>query len=707
MSQSARASAAWVITAHVCGAAMIGALDSARLHSVGIASAAVPLFAFLGLLAGVISLGAEQVAAGRRWWSGALILGAPALVVFVPVAWTLFDGAYAQTLAVARVAPYVLPLALWLASAGASGAAPGGRRNGDRTSRASVLLAEAGGLGAVIWLERHLLGTGYPSAHIAATLVACVLGGLAVRVTHRGLWPRRASIAVTTLVASLVVGLAAFALLRGLGVPHDRQLLATFGDQTRDVVMLARALFDGDSDGSSPLLGGGDCDDGDARRHPGAIDAPGDGVDQDCDGADAVAVAAHVAPEPQVAKGFHERDEVVALLARSRGMNVLLVSVDALRADMLAPGAPGREDFPHLTKLLDESVWFTRAFAPASGTDVSLATLLTGRHNPFQAVASTLPEAMKASGRATYAAIPNEVLRYAGDTLLNRGVDKVTTVYTDWTQADVGDHISAAATTSAGVHALEAVSDAPFFLWVHYFDVHEHHQITVPDNMLAKVQRGESAKSHSYRALLRGIDDQIGTLRAQLEQRGMTDKTIIVFLSDHGESLGEDPRLLATHGKVTYAPLVRVPLAFHIPGMAPGQRHDLVSLVDVVPTLLHVLDIDATGLSLDGADLVPALLDGPAELRPSGRAIAIHEQDQWSVVEWPHQLLVRPADNVVELYDLERDPAQQHDLSKDDPALVQRLKARYAEFPSVVVDRTPQGRSAREQLARQRPAPAR
>jgi arylsulfatase A-like enzyme len=407
-----------------------------------------------------------------------------------------------------------------------------------------------------------------------------------------------------------------------------------------------------------------------------------------------------------VAEGFRAREDVVALLARTKRMNVVLVSIDALRADLLAPGAPDRADFPHITKLLDDSVWFTRAFAPASGTDISLATLLTGRFNPFQPVASTLSETMRASGRTTYAAIPNEVLRYAGDTLLNRGVDTLKKIYTDWSQADVGDHISADATTLAGVHSLGAAGDKPFFLWVHYFDVHEHHQINVPREMLAKVQRGASDKSHAYRALLRGIDDELGTLLADLDRRGLADKTIVVFLSDHGESLGEDPRLLATHGKVTYAPLVRVPIAFHIPGGPTGQRTDPVSLVDVAPTLFDLLGISTDGLVLDGKDLLPALLDGPADLRPANRALAIHEQDQWSVVEWPFQLLVRPADNLIELYDLEHDPGQRTNLAAAQPDVVQRLKVRFAEFPQLVVDRSPQGRSSREQLARQRPTPA-
>jgi hypothetical protein len=208
---------------------------------------------------------------------------------------------------------------------------------------------------------------------------------------------------------------------------------------------------------------------------------------------------------------------------------------------------------------------------------------------------------------------------------------------------------------------------------------------------------------HNYRALLRAIDNEVGRLLDELAKRNLTDKTIILFASDHGESLGEDPRLLETHGKVAYAPLVRIPIAFHIPGVKPGMRTDPVSLVDLAPTLLALAGIQPTDMPLDGIDLVPALLDAPPALRQDKRPLAVHEELQWSIVEWPYQLIVRPTDNIVELYDLDKDPAQLEDLSSAMPELVGQLKARYAAFPRVLVDRTPNGRSERERLARQRP----
>jgi choline-sulfatase len=692
----------WIVVAHVGGAALIGGLDAARLGSLGIVLPALAVFAATGLLIGGVVAGAERAVEGRPWWHAALGLAAPSLVIAVPVARSLFQGAYAQTLPLASVAPYVLPLVIWL---GVAAAVAAGRRlvaGGDKPSRALAVLALAGAIGGIVWVERNVLRTGYPTAHLGATLAVVVLAGCAVRVAYRGAMPRVVALGVS----AFVVLAATVAALAGLTDPTDRRRLATFGDQSRDLIGLWRSVLDFDRDGASRVLGGGDCDDLDASRYPGAVDIPGDGIDQDCDGVDAVAVV--VEPEPAAADlaTWRASPEVTALLARTRDMNILLVTVDALRADVLAPGAPHRDDFPTLTGLLDESVWFTRAFAPGAGTDISIATLLTGRHQPFQPVEHTLVEALRASGRRTHAAIPAEVLRYAGEALIARGLDKLTRVYTDRGQRDVGDHVSAGTTTRDGLRALAAAGDRSWLIWLHYFDVHEHHQIAVPAELLAEVHDGGSIKAHRYRALLKAIDRELARVLAALAERGLAERTIVVFASDHGESLGDDPRLPDTHGKVIYAALSRVPIALRIPGVAPGRRDELVSLVDLAPTLLGLTGARPPELPLDGLDLLPVLLDGPAELRPHGRALALHEQDQWSVVEWPHQLLVRPADNLVELYDLDRDPAQRDELSERQPELVSRLKARYAAFPAVTIDRTPAGRSARERLARQRPSRA-
>lgn len=684
-----RSSYAWIITVHAIAGLLVGTLEAARLGSARLALALVPVFALTGLAAGALIALAERICERRRPVIAALGIAAPSLLVTMPVGQMLFRGAYAQTLPLAGVLPYAAPLLAWL---GIATLVWIGRRlaGGDLTMRAIAICGTAGVLGGIVWIERHVLGTGYPSAQSAAAVSVIVLVGVILRLVRRvAIRPRWAAT-----VAALVLGTSVAAMQHGFDAPRVRTLLANRGDHGRDLVRVWRQLLDFDRDGASALLGGGDCDDRDAARHPGAVDVPDDGIDQDCDGIDATRPAPKSAPPPPV-------DEppwsAAGTLARTRGMNVLLITVDALRYDLLAPSAPHRDDFPRISTLLDESVMFARAFSPASGTDVALSALLTGRHDPFQRVETTLAEAMHATNRRTSMAVPEEVTRHVGTVLLQRGFDTQRPVYTDWDQINIGDHISARTTTAEGLRAVDKAGKRAWFAWLHYFDVHEHHQLEVPDAMLKQVWDGGSDAAHRYRALLRNIDDSLGRLFDELAKRDMLDSTIVVFASDHGESLGEDARFPVTHGQVAYAPLVHVPIAIRIPGVTPGVRADLVTLRDLAPTLLGLV---GGTMQTDGYDLLPAILDGPARLRPpKDRALVVHEELQWSVIEWPYQLVMRPADDLVELYDLANDPSVKTDLSEKQPAITARLRARYAEVPVVRIDRTVAGRAWRDRQA--------
>jgi hypothetical protein len=697
---------AWIILSHTLGAAALGAIDCARVGRSGVAFAVIPIFAATGLLVGATVALGERFARGRAWWLAALVLALPTFAITAPACATLFDGAKARTLAIARVAPVALPVIAWFTVAGAIALGKWvlrdrGRGTRELLDRATVIVALAALAGGIVRVERRVLGSGYEDAHVGATLALVVLVGVAVRVARR----RDVRAAAAAAVAGVALGTAAAACGYGLRAPADREALATYGDQSRDLVHRWRSILDFDRDGYSALLGGGDCNDFDARIHPGAIDIPGDGIDQDCDGRDAIVPPPPPPPpRPLDLETWRASPTVRAVLDKTRGMNVVLVTVDALRFDLLAPGAPHRDDFPRITELLDGSIFFTRAIAPASGTDISLSTLLTGRYDPYQLTRATLVEAMRARGLRTTAAIPGEVTRFVGEPLFVRGVDRFVTVHTDWNVPDVGDHVSANATAAEG---LKAIADGPpLFAWLHFFDVHEHLQISdVPQTLFAKVWNGGSPVAHKYRALLRAIDDQVGRVLDELAARGLADRTIVVFASDHGESLGEDPRFPDTHGDVTYAPLVRVPLAIRVPGVAPGRRDDPATLADVAATLVDLLGDRAAMAPLDGVDLVPALLDAPAALRVLERAIAIHEEKQWSCVEWPYQLIVRPADDLVELYDLDRDPGEHDNLAAKSPDVVTRLRARFAAIPSFAVDRSPAGKAFREQQGRPPPPP--
>ena len=145
---------------------------------------------------------------------------------------------------------------------------------------------------------------------------------------------------------------------------------------------------------------------------------------------------------------WRDEPEVREFLRRTAPMHFILITVDALRADVLADSPENRAEFPRIFQLFADSTVFTRAFAPSAGTDLSLSGILTGRIDPFTHVDKTLAEALHDAGRVAHGVIPSEVLRYAGKTLLTRGLHSHDRLVNDAGQRDVGSYSTSARTTS-------------------------------------------------------------------------------------------------------------------------------------------------------------------------------------------------------------------------------------------------------------------
>jgi arylsulfatase A-like enzyme len=193
-----------------------------------------------------------------------------------------------------------------------------------------------------------------------------------------------------------------------------------------------------------------------------------------------------------------------------------------------------------------------------------------------------------------------------------------------------------------------------------------------------------------YDSAIRYEDDQVGLLLDELD----LERTIVVVLSDHGETLGERYHPL-DHGARVFDEQIRIPLIVHAPGLEPRRVPDLVQTVDLLPTLLELLGVPAPpALEVQGRSLVPLLTGGRIEplsvyssaltlpkrydrsyrLKP-GRQLHSLRTDRWKLIVYPGV-----EQDYVELYDLARDPGETRDLADANPQLREELHARLRQW---------------------------
>jgi arylsulfatase A-like enzyme len=330
--------------------------------------------------------------------------------------------------------------------------------------------------------------------------------------------------------------------------------------------------------------------------------------------------------------------------------DVLLITVDTLRADHLGSYGFSHDTSPRIDALAAEGVLFERAIAASSRTVPSHASIMTSRYPREHSVghlngkstlrdATTLAEHFRAAGYATAGFIGNILLTHT--TGLGVGFDlfddEIETP--ELNRADVVERL-ATDTTERAVRWLDEPREGPVFLWVHYQDPHgpftpppeDENRFEIEPRPgerplpLGKSNQGPggvppyqvlpglslpSEYEGRYAGEIFYADREIGKLLAAFDLLSNA-QGVVLLTADHGESLGEAGRYYM-HGHASTPDVAHVPLILRAPGIAPSRRSEVVGHVDILPTLLDLAGLpvpeEARGVALGpvlrGDDTLP------------------------------------------------------------------------------------------------------
>lgn len=386
---------------------------------------------------------------------------------------------------------------------------------------------------------------------------------------------------------------------------------------------------------------------------------------------------------------------------------VLLVTVDSLRFDRLGAHGSRLDLSPNIDALAHSSELFSTTYAASPTTLPSLAALHSGRYPSRIGVlgddaslrtgTETLATALAAHGFDTRAVVSARVLR------AESGLAAGFAVYDD---EFPGAERTAPDTTDAALRQLEAcTADAstPCFLWVHYQDPDGPYRapgelaaqrlederrapdgrrlLPVADDDLGlggipvfQVQGDEREVAWyraAYDAEVAHVDEHLGRLLDEIADRGLKQRALVVFTSDHGEALGERD-VWFSHGEHLDDPVLRVPLFIRRPGAEPDVRNDPVSHVDLLPTVLAL----ATGAAPDpdrpGRDLFAEGAERKGStpfLAALGRATV----PRFGLVRGNYKLVMWRPDGGQWLAELYRSGQEPANIAAEQPEIVDRL----------------------------------
>jgi arylsulfatase A-like enzyme len=372
--------------------------------------------------------------------------------------------------------------------------------------------------------------------------------------------------------------------------------------------------------------------------------------------------------------------------------NIMLIVIDALRADHLGCYGYGRPTSPAIDGLAAGGILFETAITQAPWTKASFSSFLTSLYTFQHGVVEwagvlpeslvTLPEVLAGAGYSTACVI--NMVGMSGRFGVLKGFDVI---------SESGkSRRDAKAATADAIECLDDIEE-PFFMLLHYFDVHQPYEpppgyvdlINIDTDLDPFGNRGLWKRDEDglpprkavektmllYDGCIRYVDDSLARLLGYLDERGMRENTVLMLTADHGEAFWEHG--VDTHGSTVYDEVLKVPLIIAWPARyhGGGRVASQVRLVDLFPTVLEMAGAGAADSKhREGASLVPVMdgrqADGGGRLLPPHIAYADNGK-----VKPPRVRCLRTRDckvivdgdtHEVEVYDLESDPGEMVNL---------------------------------------------
>ena len=378
-----------------------------------------------------------------------------------------------------------------------------------------------------------------------------------------------------------------------------------------------------------------------------------------------------------------------AVPPRQAKPNVILITIDTLRADHVGCYGATNVQTPTLDALAHDGIVFERAISQVPLTWPSHAAILTGTYpfqngvqdftgQPLEPGFRSVAQVFKQQGYATGAVVSAFVLDRSWG--LARGFDFYDDAFAPevFQQKDIGlvDRKAGESVTRAlkwlNAVGVQKTSQRPFFFWLHLYDPHSPYD---PPEPFRTQYRG-----HLYDGEIAYADHELGRLMAWLKQNHIYDHTLIVVLSDHGESLGNHGE--KEHGFFVYNSTVHIPLIVKPPagsGFRPGRVARPVETVAVAPTLLSLAGMKAT---TEKQFQAPVLLGGNAGNEDAGNEDPVYSESFYSFSSFgwsPLHALQTTRYHYIEapvpeLYDLLADPEEKNNLAPQQTATVAVLE---------------------------------